>query len=141
MSKKGSRKEIPIPQLPKATAKQMKFAQAYLKTGNATQAALEAYDTKDVDSAAVVGSTNLRKLKVQELLQSFALDAANKMKKLSDQDKSLSVSYNATRDILDRTGHRASGEEGDDKQIFNILNVNVQDINKDSAYEFFKNRF
>lgn len=48
------------------TLKQKKFIKKYIETGNGTQAALEAYDTTDPDTAAVIASENLIKPKVVE---------------------------------------------------------------------------
>lgn len=46
----------------KLTLKQKKFLKVYFETGNATKAALEAYDTTDSDSARAMGAENLAKL-------------------------------------------------------------------------------
>lgn len=44
------------------TLKQKKFLKVYFETGNATKAALEAYETDSYDSANAIGSENLAKL-------------------------------------------------------------------------------
>mgnify|MGYP001559778143 CR=1 FL=1 len=45
------------------TLKQKKFLKVYFETGNATKAALEAYDTDDPNTASVIGAENLVKLR------------------------------------------------------------------------------
>lgn len=46
------------------TIKQKLFVQKYLESGNGTQAALEAYNTNDTNTAAAIASENLTKPKV-----------------------------------------------------------------------------
>lgn len=53
----------------KLSLKQLKFIRAYLKTGNQTQAALQAYDTKDKNTAHVIGSENLQKPTINAEIQ------------------------------------------------------------------------
>ena len=48
---------------PKLTLKQRKWLAEYFKTGNATKAALVAYDTSDPEVASVIASQNLTKLR------------------------------------------------------------------------------
>jgi phage terminase small subunit len=48
----------------KLTLKQRKWLKVYLETGNATEAAKQAYDVSTDDSAWALGSENLSKLKV-----------------------------------------------------------------------------
>ena len=43
------------------TLKQLKFIQIYIETGNATKAAMTVYNCKNENTAAVLGSENLRK--------------------------------------------------------------------------------
>lgn len=45
------------------TLKQKAFLKRYLETGNGTKAALEVYDTEDINTAAAIASETLRKLK------------------------------------------------------------------------------
>ena len=47
----------------KMTPKQAKFLNLWLKTGNGTRSAMEAYDTKDPNTAGAIANENLRKLK------------------------------------------------------------------------------
>jgi len=44
------------------TLKQRRWLALYMKTGNASAAAMEVYDCKDENSAAVIGTENIRKL-------------------------------------------------------------------------------
>lgn len=53
----------------KLTKKQETFVETYLETGNGTQSALEAYDTKDPDVAKVIASENLTKPNVVEAIR------------------------------------------------------------------------
>lgn len=53
----------------KLTKKQKEFVEAYVVTGNGTQAALTAYDTQDPDTAGVIAYENLRKPKIQNALE------------------------------------------------------------------------
>lgn len=55
------------------THKQRIFVQEYLKTGNGTQSALQAYDTQDGNTARSIASENLTKPAVSSAIQS-ALD-------------------------------------------------------------------
>lgn len=49
---------------PDLTLKQRKFLAAYFRSGNSTQAAMEAFDCKDRVTAASVGYETLRKLQI-----------------------------------------------------------------------------
>lgn len=71
----------------KLTKKQRGFVKDYLKTGNGTQAALKNYDTKDINTAAVIAVENLSKPKIvksiedalpEELLAERHLELLNK---------------------------------------------------------------
>lgn len=55
------------------TLKQRKWIKEYIKTGNATKAALKTYDTDNYDSAAQIGSENLKKLQITELMEDMGL--------------------------------------------------------------------
>jgi hypothetical protein len=55
------------------TLKQRKWIKEYIKTGNATEAAMRVYDCKDRNTAANVGSENLRKLQVNDLMEEMGL--------------------------------------------------------------------
>jgi len=54
---------------PKLTLKQKKFVEGVAKGKSGTKAALEAYDTKDENTAAVIASENLRKPQIVEKLE------------------------------------------------------------------------
>ena len=58
------------------TIKQNKFLKVYFETGNATKAALAAYDTDDPKVASVIGAENLVKLKdvVRHIMEKKGLD-------------------------------------------------------------------
>ena len=89
-----------------ATPKQKKFVKEYIDTGNGTKSALKAYDTKNINAAAVIASENLRKPKVIEYLESKAGKAAERVVVLSEQEDNLPVALNASKDILDRAGFK-----------------------------------
>ncbi len=55
------------------TLKQRKWIKEYIATGNATKAALKAYDCKNDVVAASIGSENLRKLQIPELMEEMGL--------------------------------------------------------------------
>lgn len=61
---------------PKLTLKQKKFLDLYLKTGNGTRSAMEAYGLTNPASAAEIASQNLRKLKnpISTFLEANGLD-------------------------------------------------------------------
>jgi len=62
-SKKGDR----------LTLKQRKWIKEYIKTGNATEAAMRVYDCKDRESASAIGTQNLGKLSFPELMEEMEL--------------------------------------------------------------------
>ena len=69
------------------TFKRRKWLDLYLEEeGNATEAAMQAYDCKDRKSAAAIGSQNLRMLKgtLADLMDLAGLTDAKLMLKLSD---------------------------------------------------------
>lgn len=106
----------------KPTPKQRKFVDKYLETGNGTLAVLETYNVSDENTAAVMASQNLRKLKVQQLLEESSLKAAMRMDELVEQDTNLSVALGASKDVLDRTGHKPKEDT-----IPNLYQINVYD--------------
>ena len=57
----------------KLTIKQRKWIKEYIKTGNATEAAMRVYDCKDKGSAAQIGWENMRKLDMAELMEEMGL--------------------------------------------------------------------
>lgn len=66
---------MPRPTIKKMTVKQKKFLKEYVKTGNATEAAMRSYEAKDRLSARNIGSENLAKLgrSIAELLNEHGL--------------------------------------------------------------------
>lgn len=82
------------------------FANDYLDTGNATQAALNNYDTDDYMTAAAIGSENLRKPQVIEYMESKADVVAKHIFKLALEANNETVQLNASKDILDRAGFK-----------------------------------
>ena len=57
----------------KLSLKQQKFKKVYLETGNATEAAMQAYDCKDRNSARTLGTQVLAKLSFSELMEEAGL--------------------------------------------------------------------
>ena len=55
------------------TLKQRKWLQVYIKTGNATEAAMQVYDCKDRDSAATIGYENVQKLDYPAFLEASGI--------------------------------------------------------------------
>lgn len=74
--------------LRKLTLKQNNFTQKYLETGNATEAAMEAYTPQNRATASVIGHENLRKPKIratiQEALESEGLTNEHLAKKIAE---------------------------------------------------------
>ncbi len=70
----------------KLTLKQRKWLEVYLETGNATEAARQAYNCKSDGAAGVIGYENLRKLKISisEMMDRMGLSDARLMKILED---------------------------------------------------------
>lgn len=57
------------------TLKQKMFVDEYIKTKNATKAAMKIYDTKSKTMAAVIGSENIRKHNVAQRIEQVLRDA------------------------------------------------------------------
>ena len=55
------------------TLKQRKWIKEYIKTGNATEAAMRVYDCKDRESASAIGTQNLGKLSIPDLMEDMGL--------------------------------------------------------------------
>ncbi len=77
MSKKLHKKRSP-------TFKQRKFLKLYLKNGNATEAAMQVYDVKDRHTANVMGSQNLVKLGISEILHNAGITDEKLAQVMSD---------------------------------------------------------
>ena|SRR3990167_2941897 len=89
-----------MPKTRDLTLKQKKFIKRYLETGNAAQAIIDSYDVVNRDTAAEMGSQNLRKLK--DVVQSIMVQRG------LDLDKMVEVVYGATEATKwnDFTGER-----------------------------------
>ena len=57
----------------KITLKQRKWIKNYIKTGNATESAMRVYDCKNRQVAESIGSENLRKLAISDLMEDMGL--------------------------------------------------------------------
>lgn len=55
------------------TLKQAKWLSVYIQTGNATEAAMQAYNVKNREYAAQIGWENVRKLDIQGLMEEMGL--------------------------------------------------------------------
>jgi L-serine deaminase len=66
-------KEVESSKQRKLTLKQRKWIKEYIKTGNATEAAVRVYDVADRDSARAIGSENLAKLAFNDLMEEMGL--------------------------------------------------------------------
>ena len=92
----------------KPTLKQKRFVTEYLKTGNATEAAIRVYKTKDRGVAQSIGSENLSKLVIQEEIKP-TFDEANITRtyvlkgtcELAEQRKELNVALGAYKFIAE----------------------------------------
>lgn len=89
------------------TPKQTRFAQEYLETGNATEAADRAYTPQDRATARAIGSENLTKPNIRAYLDAYAGRAVMKIYQLSQEAENEYVQLAASRDILDRAGYFA----------------------------------
>lgn len=99
------------------TQKQKGFVATYLDTGNATEAALQNYDTEDRLTAASIGSENLTKPNILAYIESKAEKAAEIIFSLAQHGESDAIRLNASKDILDRAGY---------KPVEKSMNVNVE---------------
>ena len=90
------------PKRPPKTIKEKKFVKEYLKTGNATEAAVRVYDATSRASAAAIGGENLQKLTFPELMDEMGIT----------DDKLIGVldeGLGATRNISAIAGTEANG--------------------------------
>ena len=109
------------------TKKQKAFADEYKETGNATQSALKAYDTKTPEAAKSIGSRTLKIANVQEYLKSKQDVYISRMDKLSTKAKQEGIRYQATKDLLDRSGLKPTEKITAD---IKSTNVNEDDFNQ-----------
>lgn len=103
------------------TIKQKKFAESYLNTGNATEAAMQVYKPKSRATARVIGSENLTKPNIQRSIHE-ALEAqgltnehlASKVAELVNAQKRITVLRNgdveAVKEEIDTQAVRAGLE-------------------------------
>lgn len=68
----------------KLTLKQAKWLEVFIQTGNATEAAMQAYNCKDRMSARNMGSENMAKLGISELMDNMGLTDHKLISKLSE---------------------------------------------------------
>lgn len=88
------------------TKKEKGFADDYLDHGNGTLAAKNNYDVANDNTAASLASQTLRKLKIQEYLESNAEPVARNMINLALNAESEQVQVAAGKDVLDRAGYK-----------------------------------
>jgi len=91
------------------TKKQKGFADDYIDSGNATEAALNNYDIESEDKenvAGAIGSENLRKPNIKAYIEENADGAASRIVELSKSATNETVKLNANKDILDRAGFK-----------------------------------
>lgn len=108
------------------TKKEKGFAKDFMDTGNGTKAILNNYDTDNYDTASVMASQNLRKLRIQEYIATHAEEAESMIYKLSQTSEQDMVRLNASKDIMDRAGFKPT-----EKSETRNLNVEVKLENKD----------
>lgn len=82
---------------PPKTIKEKKFVKAYLKSGNGTQAALEAYDTTSPKIAGVIASQNLSRLSISDIMERMGITDDRLMQVLDE-------GLEATRSVSPTTG-------------------------------------
>lgn len=88
------------------TPKEQKFCDAYLETGNASEAAARSYDVNSRNSAGQIGNANLKKPFIRAYLESMSEGAATRIEQLSRTARNESVKLAANKDILDRAGFK-----------------------------------
>ena len=104
--------------------KQKGFVKDFLATGNAVRSVLNNYDTKDYNTAAVIGNENLNKPNIQALIESYAEKAAQNIYELANNAEGEPVKLSANKDILDRAGFKPI-----EKSESKTTNINI-DIKK-----------
>jgi len=90
------------------TIKEQRFADMYLETGNATQAALDVYDigskggNDNYSTAASIANVTLKKAEVMHYLEKEVKSVKKNMLKLALSAENENVQVAAGKDILDR---------------------------------------
>jgi hypothetical protein len=93
------------PKKPKRlTQKQQKFVQAYVNTGNATEAALQVYDVASRDVANAVGGENLAKPIIRGAIEACA-------NTIRDSINNTLARNNTIAQVLDRLHAMALGDD------------------------------
>lgn len=105
-----------VPRINKLTTKQTIFAREIIKGSNATQAALAAYQTNNVNSAKVIGSRLLTSVNVKEALEEA----------LRSQGLTLDVLTKNIGDLASTIPAKVSGET--------VLKANIELLKLSGAY-------
>ena len=117
--KPGNKKEMnkPIKAKPKKfgksnrlTPKQKGFVADYVKTKNGTEAAARNYKVKNRNVAKSIGSENLTKPDIVKRIQDSMEMAQKSIIYLAKHAKNETVRLNASKDILDRGGLKATNK-------------------------------
>jgi phage terminase small subunit len=90
----------------KLKPKDKEFADCFLETNNASLAVRKAFPESKPSIAGVKGHRLLKKVNVQDYIESKAEMASNRVAELAKQSKNLLVALNASKDILDRAGYK-----------------------------------
>lgn len=69
----------------KLTFKQRKWLDAYFETGNATEAAMQAYDVKNRDVARNIGTQNVAKLSFEDIMEGVGLSDQKLLSKVYEK--------------------------------------------------------
>lgn len=112
MAKKQPTQALVIPDL---TLKQRKWLKGYLETGNASKAAWEAYDCKDMVSAGNIGAENLQKLQnpMRLLLEANGLSQGSLVKIAGDAIKATKIHSSHTEPDREVPDHKIRLEAAD----------------------------
>lgn len=89
------------------TLKQRKWLEVYLQTGNATEAAMQAYDCKDRNSASIIGFENIRKLNYEDFLEEAGITDSLLQKKIIE-------GLDATRTVSAKIINKGADTQDDD---------------------------
>lgn len=91
-----------MPEEKKLTLKQARWLDVYIETGNATEAAMRAYELEDRAIAGQIGYENMKKLDISELMDSMGLTEHKLILKVQE-------GLDATRSISAIAGTEANG--------------------------------
>lgn len=86
--------------------KEKGFVNDFIDTGNATEAAARNYNVANRNVAGVIGWENLRKPKIQAMIQDASEQAFSTVLALSQGAENEAVRLNASKDIMDRAGFK-----------------------------------